>query len=431
MRNRLKNDLNMNRYKLTPLSMMFFGLFMFCNQNIKAQKKVDTDSLLTVIVEDMKTNHPNYKLNIQRALLGKKLAPDYLDFQLFLGRNYDLTKVKDSARYYYNYVIDRNPEYKEAFLYLINLDLEEKKYDEGVVLTNKAIDLYPDDKTFRLKRIAFFTSQNDTENEAKYLKSIRAKFPNDPEIEQLLYVLYSQINFDRVGVYYNVTTIDRDGVGPWHLVSADYVRQRSWGSLIGRVNYARRLSSDAVMSSGLQFEGESYLFAKKNNYHYIDLAFSQDVAFPEWRIGYSYFHAFNKGWEADLGARYIIMQDNSDLKTINIGVGKYLGSYWFNLRSYIQKEGTSLTFTSRYYYKTKYDYITLIGGYGTSPDDRTRAAEYETRMSLRSYRLSAGFFKLIKSHYIFGILITDNEQEYVANKFQTELDFAFLMQYKF
>lgn len=411
--------------------MMFFGLFMFCNQNIKAQKKVDTDSLLTVIVEDMKTNHPNYKLNIQRALLGKKLAPDYLDFQLFLGRNYDLTKVKDSARYYYNYVIDRNPEYKEAFLYLINLDLEEKKYDEGVVLTNKAIDLYPDDKTFRLRRIAFFTSQNDTENEAKYLKSIRAKFPNDPEIEQLLYVLYSQINFDRVGVYYNVTTIDRDGVGPWHLVSADYVRQRSWGSLIGRVNYARRLSSDAVMSSGLQFEGESYLFAKKNNYHYIDLAFSQDVAFPEWRIGYSYFHAFNKGWEADLGARYIIMQDNSDLKTINIGVGKYLGSYWFNLRSYIQKEGTSLTFTSRYYYKTKYDYITLIGGYGTSPDDRTRAAEYETRMSLRSYRLSAGFFKLIKSHYIFGILITDNEQEYVANKFQTELDFAFLMQYKF
>jgi YaiO family outer membrane protein len=431
MRNLLKNDLNMNRYKLTPLFMMFFGLFMFCNQNIKAQKKVDTDSLLTVIVEDMKTNHPNYKLNIQRALLGKKLAPDYLDFQLFLGRNYDLTKVKDSARYYYNYVIDRNPEYKEAFLYLINLDLEEKKYDEGVVLTNKAIDLYPDDKTFRLRRIAFFTSQNDTENEAKYLKSIRAKFPNDPEIEQLLYVLYSQINFDRVGVYYNVTTIDRDGVGPWHLVSADYVRQRSWGSLIGRVNYARRLSSDAVMSSGLQFEGESYLFAKKNNYHYIDLAFSQDVAFPEWRIGYSYFHAFNKGWEADLGARYIIMQDNSDLKTINIGVGKYLGSYWFNLRSYIQKEGTSLTFTSRYYYKTKYDYITLIGGYGTSPDDRTRAAEYETRMSLRSYRLSAGFFKLIKSHYIFGILITDNEQEYVANKFQTELDFAFLMQYKF
>ena len=413
------------------ISTLFFCLFLFFTQNTKAQKKIDTDSLLTVIVTDMKTSQPNYKRNIQRALLGKKLAPDYLDFHLILGRNYDLTKVKDSARFYYNYVIEKNPVYEDAFLYLINLDIEEKKYDEGSTLTNKAIELYPDNKTFRLKRIAFYALQNDTKNEEKYLKSIRLKFPNDPEIEQLLYVLYSQINFDRVGVYYNITTIDRDGVGPWHLVSADYVRQRSWGSLIGRVNYAKRLASNYVMSSGLQFEAESFLFAKKNNYHYVDLAYSQDAAFPEWRFGYSYFHTFKKGWEADLGARYLIMQDNSDLKTLNIGVGKYFGSYWVNLRSYIQKDGASLTITSRYYYKTKYDYITLIAGYGTSPDDRTRSADYEARMSLRSYRLSAGFFKLIKSRYIVGILITDNEQEYEANKFQTELDFAFLLQYKF
>lgn len=421
----------MKSIKITYFFKLFFCLFLFSVQNIKAQRKIDTDSLLNVIVTNMKTSHPNYKLNIQRALLGKKLAPEYLDFQLILGRNYDLTKVKDSARFYYNYVIDKNPVYEDAFIYLVNLDIEEKKYNDGLDLVNKAIELYPDNKNLRLKRIAIYSLQNDTVNEKKYLKSIRAKFPNDPQIEQLLYELYSKINFDRVGAYYNVTTIDRGGVGPWHFVSADYVRQRTWGSLIGRVNYTRRLSADAVMSSGLQFEGESYFFAKKNNYHYIDLAFSQDNAFPEWRFGYSYYHTFNKGWEADLGARYMIMQDNSDLKTLNVGVGKYLGSYWVNFRSYIQKGGTSFTITSRYYYKTKYDYVTLIAGYGTSPDDRTRAADYEARMFLRSYRLSAGFFKLIKSHYIFGLLITDNEQEYTANKFQTELDFAFLMQYKF
>lgn len=31
----------------------------------------------------------------------------------------------------------------------------------------------------------------------------------------------------------------------------------------------------------------------------------------------------------------------------------------------------------------------------------------------------------------FGFLITDNEQEYTKNKYQTELDFAVLLQYKF
>lgn len=430
MKNQQRNKLKMKRNILLPV-ILFLCLLLFSNQNIKAQKKIDTDSLLTVITQDMKASNPNYNRNIQRALLGKKLAPDYLDFHLVLGRNYDLAKVKDSARYYYTYVIDKNPRYEDAFLYLINLDIEEKKYDQGLNTTNKAIELFPDSKPFRIRRIAIYSLQNDTYNEEKYLKSIKAKFPNDPDIGQRLFLLYSKTNFDRIGAYYNITTIDREGVGPWYLGSVDYVRQRIWGSISAKVNYAQRLSSDQVMASGLQFEGESYIFSKKNNYSYIDVAYSKDNAFPEWRLAYSFFHNFKKGWEADLGVRYILMQDNSNVKTLNVGIGKYFGSYWVNLRSYIQEDGASFTFTSRYYYKTKYDYITLIAGYGTSPDDRTRATEYQTRMDLRSYRLSAGFFKMIKSHYIVGILITDNEQEYTANKFQSELDFAFLLQYKF
>lgn len=409
---------------------LLFCLFLLTSQTVKGQK-IDTDSLLTVVIKDMKSAHPDYKANIQRALLGKKLAPDYIDFHLALGRNYDLIKAKDSARYYYNYVIEKNPGYEDAYLYLINLDLEAENYEEALDLTYKAIEAHPDNKTFRLKRIAIYSLQNDTKNEAKYLKSIRAKYPNDPDIEQQLFTLYSKTNVDRAGVYYNYTTIDRDGVGPWHLVSADYMHQRTWGSIIGRVSYAKRLSSSLVMASGLQFEAESYLFAKKNSYSYFNAAYSKDSAFPEWRLGYSYFYNFNKGWEADLGFRFIEMQDNSNLKTLNIGLGKYFGSYWVNLRSYIQKDSPSFTLTSRYYYGTKYDYITVIAGYGTSPDDRTRSAEYENRTSLNSYRLSAGFYKLIQNHYIFGILITDNQQEYIPNKFQNELDFAFILQYKF
>ena len=420
----------MKNLKTLHTIVLIFCVFLFSNQSTNAQK-IDTDSLLTVIIKDMKSARPNYKLNIERGLLGKKLAPDYIDFHLALGRNYDLLKVEDSARFYYNYVIDKNPRYEDAFLYLINLDLEDKNYDEALNLTHKAIELFPDNRIFRLKRIAIYSLQNDTQNEAKYLKSIRTKYPNDADIEQRLYALYSKTNMDRVGAYYNITTIDRKGVGPWHLASADYMRQRTWGSLIGRVSYAKRLSSDLVQASGLQFEVESYLYAKRNNYSYLDIAYSKDSAFPEWRLGYSYFHNFKKGWEADLGVRYIAMQDNSNLKTLNIGVGKYFGSYWVNLRSYIQKDSPSFIFSSRYYYKTKFDYITLIAGYGTSPDDRTRAAEYDTRMSLKSYRLSAGYYRLINNHYVFGLLITDNEQEYTKNGFQTELDFAVVLQYKF
>ena len=157
----------MKRNNLLHIAMLFFCLFLFSNQNIKAQKKIDTDSLLTVIVTDMKTNHPDYQLNIQRALLGKKLAPDYLDFHLILGRNYDLTKVKDSARYYYNYVIKKNPVYEDAFHYLINLDIEEKKYDEGLEYLEKCYSTYKKDENFKIHYSLCLLKVTEIKNDEK------------------------------------------------------------------------------------------------------------------------------------------------------------------------------------------------------------------------------------------------------------------------
>jgi hypothetical protein len=44
--------------------------------------------------------------------------------------------------------------------------------------------------------------------------------------------------------------------------SIQYIRERSWGSLIGRINYVNRLSSGISVSDGIQLE-ESYFFTGK------------------------------------------------------------------------------------------------------------------------------------------------------------------------
>lgn len=405
-------------------------LFLFSNQ-IVAQKKIDTDSLLNVILNDMKNNPPTYKQNIEKALLGKKAAPDYLDYHLLIGRNHDLLKQADSARYYYNYVIDKNPKYEEAFHYLINMEIETGNYEKAEIIANKAIEQYPDSRTFRFRRIAVYELKNDTENEAKYLKSIKAKFPKDDEIQQHLNILYSRTSFERIGAYYDITVIDRDGVGPWHLGSLEYMRQRKWGSLIGRINYAdRNNSSDSDISTGIQYEVESYFFTGKTNYSYINIAYSSDLIFPKIRLGYSYFHNFSKGWEADLGARYIETADDK-ITTLNLGIGKYLGSYWLNFKTYLQKDKPAFLLSSRYYYNTKFDYFTAMAGFGTSPDNRVTIGQLEQRISLSSYRFSAGYSTLFNTHYIFGILGTYNNQEYTIDKRQNEIDLTITFQYKF
>lgn len=422
----------MKNNKILNSIVVFVLILIFSNQKINAQK-IDTDSLLTVIVKDMQ-NEKNYAKNIQRALMAKKIAPNYLDYYLILGRNHDLLKNKDSAAYYYNYFIKKTNANEDAFNYLINIELEKENYTEAEKTIEQAIQMHPDNRDFQKKKIVLYQVQKVTKKEYNYIQSLQVKYPNDPEIKQSLFLIESKINADRLGINYSYTTFNREGYGPWHLGSIQYIRERGWGSLIGRVNYANRLSSGESIAEGKQFEAESYFFTGKNNYSYVSIAYSPDLVFPRLRVGYSFYQNFKKGWEADLGLRYI-ESETIETKIIVLGVGKYIGSYWINFRSYLQNNDNeynpSFALTTRYYLDTKYDYFSVVAGYGTSPDERTTLGQFEQRVSLNSFRIGAGYNRLINNHYLAGIQTTFNNQEYAPNLKQNELEISLMFQYKF
>jgi YaiO family outer membrane protein len=106
------------------------------------------------------------------------------------------------------------------------------------------------------------------------------------------------------------------------LGSIQYIRERSWGSLIGRINYVNRLSSGISVSDGIQLEAESYFFQEKRTIP-LGAGYSLDPVFPKLRLAYSFYQNFKKGWEADLGVRYI-KAENAEIKTVVLGVGKYI-----------------------------------------------------------------------------------------------------------
>lgn len=407
-------------------------LFSLLSYSVYAQQ-IDTDNLLKEASHEVNVEK-NYSSALKKTKLGIKLAPDYLDFYLLTGRIYQLTQKKDSARYYYNYVIDKNPKYEEAFSYLINLNLEDKKYTEAEITINKALENYPDNKNFRYKKIAVYQLEGNEQKERDYLKSLASQYPNDAEIKQRIFILETKNNSERIGINYSYTAFDRKNYGPWHLGSLQYIKQRNWGSLIGRVSYANRFASGESVIDGVQYEVESYIFTGKKSYSYLDAAYSEKAVFPKLKLGYSYFRNFSHGWEADLGIRYVKTSDN-DFTTAAIGVGKYLGSYWINLKSFIQNTDNTIypafTLTTRYYLDTQFDYLTLIAGYGSSPDDRSTFGQYENRVSLNSYRMGGGYFKLINKHYLTGLQVMVNNQEYAPDLKQNEIEIALMLQYKF
>ncbi|UUC45448.1 YaiO family outer membrane beta-barrel protein [Flavobacterium cerinum] len=418
--------------QLNFIKIFFYSVMLFATPSLLAQK-INTDSLLTEVIKDINV-HKNYPEAIKKAQMGIKAAPDYLDFHLFLGRAYQLTESIDSARYHYKIVVEKNPKYEDAYTYWSQLETNAKNYPEATRVTDQAIAQFPQNKSFYFRKLAIYELQKEDDIAYDYLKSMDKQFPNDTDIKQRLFLLERKNNNDRVGLNYSITFFDRNGVGPWNLGSAQYIRERKWGSLIGRVNYANRLSFKTSIADGLQYEAESYFFTGKKAYSYAGVAYSDDIVFPKWRLGYSFYYNFNNGWEADLGVRYTKTVDE-DLTAAVVGIGKYLGSYWINLRTFLQNQNSKVypafTLTTRYYFDSRFDYATLMLGYGTSPDERSVLGQLEQRIAMDSYRIGAGYYRVLWQNYLAGIQVNYNNQEYLPGQKQNETEINFSLQYRF
>jgi YaiO family outer membrane protein len=403
----------------------FLGL-----QTIHAQK-INTDSLLQRAYESLRQK--DYNRALKQAHLGKNISPEYLDFQVLIGRVYQLTNQQDSAAIYFNNVLDKNTAYEEAFSYLINLELETENYENAERVINKAIAVHSQSKSFKFNKLQLYQLQGKPEKEREYLEELSILYPEDSKVRQRIFWLDSRFNSNRIGLQYSLTNFDRDGVGPWHLGTIQYIGERKWGSVLGSVNYTQRRSDGSFLIDGVQFEAGSYFFTGENSYANISVGYSDDLVFPKWRLRATYFQALPKGWEVDLGMRYIYVVQNN-IPGATVGVGKYFGSYWMHLRSYFQLQNENVypafTLTSRYYYKTRFDYINSILGYGTSPDERILLGDLNQRVELNSYRAGLGYYKQFGKHFIVGLQGVYNYQEYTEGKWQNEFETFIMLHYR-
>ncbi len=404
---------------------------LFFSFQISLAQQINTDSLLLQAYESLKQKE--YSGALKQAHLGKKISPEYLDFQVLIGRVHQLTNQRDSARFYLNRVLEKNTAYEEAFLYLINLELETENYEHAERVINNAITIHPENKNFRFKKLQLYQSKEAVESERTYLKELSTLYPENSEIKQRIFWLDSRFNSNRIGLQYSLTSFNRDGVGPWHLGTIQYIGERKWGSVLGRINYANRRSNGSQLIDGVQFEGESYFFTGENSYANVSIGYSEDLVFPKWRLGASYFQTLPRGWELDLGARYTYVAQNSIPAGI-LGVGKYFGSYWMHLRSFFQEQNTNVypafTLTSRYYYNTRFDYVNFILGYGTSPDERVILADLDQRVELNSYRAGLGYYRQFGKHFIAGVQAVYNRQEYIDENWQNEFESFIMLHYR-
>jgi YaiO family outer membrane protein len=414
------------KFKIT---LFFIG---FCS--VFYAQKINTDSLLIVTNNILKSEQKDYFKAKKNAHQSIKVAPNYLDFHMALGRIHKNEKNIDSARYYFQHVIDANPRYKEAFVFLSKTELEAKNNEAALATINKGIAIYPEEKEFYLVKLQVINNDQNPKKSIEYLEFLSSKYPEDVMFNNQLLELKSRLKSNQIGTNYTFTKFSRDNYGPWHLTSVNYMKQFNKFSLGGRISYIDRRINGASANFGYFYEIESYFKTTKKSYSFANVGFSEGKVFPEFRFLYSYYLTLGKGFETEIGYRYNQQQDIK-LSTGILALGKYFKNNWINLRtSFLISEPKlypSFTSTFRHYYDTKYDYFSLSLGYGTSPDERETLTQFQDRIALTSYRFGVGYSKLFAKKYIVGLNTSFNNQEYFPEKFQNEYNISINLIYQF
>jgi len=397
-------------------------------------QKINTDSLLTVTNNLIKSDTKDYFKAKKIAHQCIKVAPNYLDFHIALGRIHKFEKNVDSAKYYFQHVIDENPKYKEAFVYLSRTNLESKNNLAALNTIDQGIALYPDEKEFYLVKLQIINSEENPKKSLAYLQFLDEKYPDDIEIKKQLRDVKSNLNSNRIGTSYSYTTFSRDNYGPWHLSSINYSKQFNKFSLGGRISYIDRRQNGSSQNFGYFYELESYFKTTKKSYSFANLGFSNGDVFPELRFQFSNFYSIGKGFETEVGYRYN-KRKNSNNSTGILALGKYFKNNLINFRTSFQLDEAKLypSFSSqfRHYYSTRFDYYSFTIGYGTSPDERETLTQFQDRIALTSYRFAAGYNKLIAKKFALGLNASFNNQEYYPEKFQNEYNFTINLIYLF
>ncbi len=396
----------------------------------------------------------------------------YMDNLVASGLSYQKQEVWDEALAEFKKVLAVSP-YDSAALYAsINLYNAQKEHDSALAMADKGLRYYPSSIGFIRQRAVTLEKMRMYKDAAVEADKLVAAQPSQKNIDYADY-LKGKMYKNQFGLYYQQSTYNT-AMTPYRIVTVEYRRFFKEGSFAGRVNVGGRHER-----AGLQFEGDLYYNHTKTLYSYAVAAYSQDLnVFPELRLGYSLFKGWKHDWETELGVRYVKVQsvidsivtiapDEEDIYKITqrasmvsgvASIAKGLGDFWFNLRGYLifdnperymsindpdgnvgQRQTTdqqhtyhSLQLTARYYMNERQEYMYVIGGLGTSPDDRSRvilipqlAGNWLTRS------VTVGYQKTVHHRTTFGAAVGWSNNRIGVDRYLNQYDLYLSLTRKF
>ncbi len=322
------------------------------------------------ILQDMHRFQEAYGITNQlmvRFPSNSKVRQAYLEQVTGAGREYAARFVYDSALLEYRKVLDLAPADTLALMYSINLLSDKGMYDTALVLVNQGLAYYPNSEYFHMKKAVIMEGKKNFVIASAHADTAYMLHPSAKNLEYREY-LKGQSYRNQFGLFFLKSSFDQGSNA--NIATVEYRRFYNRGNFAARLNFAGR-----DVGTGYQLDAETYYNHDSSNYSYAVASVADGLVFPSLRGGYSFFHNFPK-WEAEIGARYLLTQNDGSVISLVASGAKEFGDFWANLRGFFIFQQSnffqSYNLTNRYYLNDNSDYIQLALGFGTSPDDFSR-----------------------------------------------------------
>lgn len=340
----------------------------------------------------------------------------YYDARVLIGRTYIWDSKPDSARLAFNEVLSQKPGYYDAIDGLIDVEYDTDQYEACIKQCDIALSFNPNDKNFEIKKAKALIAIPQYDKASAILKEVISHDPGNLEAQKLLSDISLAKIKNKISINYTYDYFERRMIEPWQLAYLQYSRQTSFGSIIGRINYANRFST-----KGLQYEVDAYPKISKSSYLYLNLGYSDKFIFPRFRSGGEWNISLPSAYEASLGFRYLSFS-SSDVFIYTASVGKYIGNYWLSARTFITPGsiGTSVSgsLTGRKYFSDKDNYLGMRVSYGTSPDDRKDLLTSASILRVKSESMKLEWNKKFNHVWILNVAAIYENEEYFPSKFR-------------
>ena len=412
--------------KQVLITILSIGLFFTCP--LIAQENLSSDELFQQ-ARTAAFDQKNYKLAIELSRKALTRSPGYADIRIFLGRIYTWSDKVDSARIEFEEVLRQDLQNEDASSAYADLEYWNDNPAKALSICEDGLKFHPQSKVLLLRKAKSLVELKRLQEANTVVNLLLKEDPKNAAGRSLSDKIKDRASKNKLGISYDFIGFDKQFNNPWHLASVSYSRSTSFGSVIGRINYANRFTNGAI-----QFETDAYPRISKTFYSYISGGVSnKSGVFPQYRAGFSLYANLPKSFEAEAGFRYLYFSNATWIYTGSIG--KYVKNYWFNLRTYLTPGNNNISqsysLTTRYYFGGAEDFFSFGLKTGISPDDRSNNIQLGSVYKLKSNGISAAWSKTIKQ--LNTILVSGAwlNQEYLQKTFGNQFNFEITYQQRF